>query len=1024
MRNRYHQPTVGFLALLLAIPSPPVSAQALPSLDEHHIRAFDIGDGLLNSDVIRLAQTADGFLYVASGRGLARFDGHEFRRVALPGLQSLFLEWIHRDSRDRLWVLSTRNELGYVERDRFHLLPSPPVRIAILTEAAGALWAGGEDGLMRITADAAEPFVRVEIPHIARGETVVGVYEVPGGDPVLVSRRGLTRVSREESAQGSDFRFEPIPLPPALRDSAIDLRFARVDERGLWIASPQGIFVYRYGDFDRIGGTRGPAVPVDSLGWSHVVAPTQIGEVYHLPMLAGEPTRSGLGAAQIIGGIGVSDGTLWLVVAEPGRGPHHLARFSQGRLERVALREYLDFRRISHLMEDHEGSLWVGTDRGMLQLAPHRAYALTDRHGLAETFTIPVLQTRDGSVWVGTWGGGLHRFADGALAERWSQANGLPDDRVRSLYQSRDGILWAGLNNHVVAMREGRPVVELSGVGETRAFAETEDGRLWLGGDHRLHVRTRGRFELHHPEFWQGKRIWTVHPDGEGGVWVGTDIGLFRVNTDLQTIEEVEELRGRLVVATHAESDGTLWFSTYASGLYRYRDGRFAVLTSDHGLLHEGVWRMLPDSSGGVWMSGDFGIFRVEHERLHAVADALERGRPPPFRLAPLVFTEAEGMPSRESNRGFPGGWQLQDGRLAFNNIAGLVVIDPARALAPRPPPNVAIQGVYVDGDTLPVPTVAPQELDPHSRHLAFEFVALSFLAPEQNRYRYRLDGYDDQWIFAAGQRRATYTNLPPGRYTFRAQGASGPSDWSPVGAAYAFVVPPLVWETWWFRMLVLLTIASALLVFHRYRLARALELERLRLRIAADLHDDVGSNLSSIALLSEMLSATDRPDGALERRQVDRIHLAAEETISRLRDVIWLVDPRHETLQDLIDRMKSTAADLLNGTSFSVDAPAILHDQALGMGFMRNAFLIYKEALHNVAKHADAADVRIVVHAERGVLTFTIEDDGKGIGEPQVRGGNGLANMRARAEQLNGDLVVERRVQGGTRVAFRARMA
>lgn len=999
-----------------------LQAQVLPPLDEYHIRAFEVEDGLLNSDVSQIAQTRDGFLYVASGRGLARFDGHEFRRVPLPGLQSLFLQRIHRDSRDRLWVLSTRNELGYLERGQFHLLPSPPARIGVLTEAAGALWAGSDEGLIRIEDDAAAPFVRVEVPHVEPGGGV-GLYELPGHELVLLSRHVLMRAERD-STRASGFRFEPIPLPPALRDPAVDFRFTRVDERGMWVATPRGVFAYRSGVFERVGSESGIAIPVDSLGWRRMVAPTEIGETYHLPMRVAAGVPDERVRHPVIGGMRTADGTLWLILADPGRGPHSLHRVRQDRLERVQLREHLSFRSIRHIIEDHEGSLWVGTDGGLIQLAPDRAYALTDRHGLAEVFTVPVLQARDGSVWVGTWGGGLHRFADGALAERWSLANGLPDDHVRSLYESRDGTLWAGLNGHVVTFRNGRQSRELSNVGEVRAFAETADGRLWIGGDHRLHVRTATGIELHQPDFWQGKRIWTVHPHHTGGIWVGTDGGLFHVSGDLRTIEEVAELRGRLVVATHAEPDGTLWFSTYASGLYRYRAGRFAVLTSEHGLLHEGVWRLLPDGAGGIWMSGDFGISRVEHDRLHAVADAVERGEPPPFRLAPLVFTEAEGMPSRESNRGFPAGWRLRDGRLLFNNIAGLVVIDPERALAPRPPPNVAIQGVYVDGDTLPSLADAPPKLDPRSRHVAFEFVALSFLAPEQNRYRYRLDGYDPAWIDAARQRRAAYTNLAPGRYVFRAQAASGPSDWSADAAVYAFVVPPLAWETWWFRLSGVLVIAAGLLLLHRYRLARALELDRLRLRIAADLHDDVGSNLSSIALLSEMLSTTAQPGDELQQRQVARIHLAAEETIGRLRDVIWLVDPRHGTLQDLVDRMNATASELLNGRWFEMDAPAVLEPRPLGMTFMRNAFLIYKEALHNVAKHAGACSVRTVVRVERDVLTIGIEDDGTGFDERQAGRGYGLASMRARAEQVRGTLLVEKRTEGGTRVEFRAPMA
>lgn len=249
--------------------------------------------------------------------------------------------------------------------------------------------------------------------------------------------------------------------------------------------------------------------------------------------------------------------------------------------------------------------------------------------------------------------------------------------------------------------------------------------------------------------------------------------------------------------------------------------------------------------------------------------------------------------------------------------------------------------------------------------------------------------------------------------------------------------MPPLFWQTWWFRLLAVGLVLGALYAAHRYRVERLLEMERMRSRIAADLHDDIGSNLSSIALLSEMLQGRLRPDGSsleeqrgsetneLEQRQLLRIERAAEETVSALKDVIWLVDPKHDNLADLTRKMRRVAGELLGGTAYTFGVPDPFPSRRLDMTFLRNTFLIYKEALHNIAKHARAEHVAIEVAIDQGVLVLRIRDDGTGfrMGEAQGRG-HGLKNMRQRAEQAGGRIEIESMPGRGTQITFSARMA
>ena len=291
------------------------------------------------------------------------------------------------------------------------------------------------------------------------------------------------------------------------------------------------------------------------------------------------------------------------------------------------------------------------------------------------------------------------------------------------------------------------------------------------------------------------------------------------------------------------------------------------------------------------------------------------------------------------------------------------------------------------------------------------------YTTPDQSRYRYRLDGYDDDWVDAETVRRASYTGLHPGSYTFRLESANGTSDWGQP-AEWSFVIPPLLWQALWFRLLVATAVIGLMAMAYRYRVRKLIEVERLRMRIASDLHDDIGANLSSIALLSRMLEGR-ASLGDREQRQLSRIGEAARETMSGLRDVIWLVDPRHDNLAALLHRMRTTATGLLDGTQWELDAPDPLPDLPLGTSLIRNTFLVHKEALNNAVRHGRPQHVHIAVTIDNHRLQLLIEDNGIGFLTTNPGHGNGLANMRRRAEEVGGHVHVMSAPGKGTRVRF-----
>ncbi len=1011
-----------FFGSILAA-APAAAQDPLPSLDEHQVRVFTVAEGLPVSDIREIAQSDEGYLYVSTARGLVRFDGHEFAVVDLDGFSSRRVTRMETDRDGRVWVTSANNDLGVIERGLWRVLPPPPGMVRSVARLSdGTTWLTTEQGLFAVNPGSNPVYERVSDSAGDPPEHVVGIVELEDGERIVLTIHRLLRMMA--TGDGSQ---ELTVLRSGLdtREGYFESN-GLVDDGGLWFSLNHGVGRWAGGHYTFYPlREHGYTLPLDSFDIR--AAEAGLGAGLAVAVNPGEVVPGLVDLPRYL--IRSEEGTLWMS-ARDSIGISNLFQERDGRFVLLDLHRYLDFHDINDLYADHEGNLWLATDRGLVQLSLQRVTALTGRHGLAENFTTAVLQARNGAVWIGTWGGGVHKFVNGRLAARYTTADGLTDNRIRSLYEGPGGRIWVGTLKGLSDIGEDvRGWPDTNHVHAITTVAEGDATRIWVASGDRLLTAVMRRpgipdsFVEFKPGYDWGNEIWALEPVGDGSIWVGSINGLFRVRGDsIHRFGAQDGLLNDDVVALHRDADGALWISTYEHGLYRYRHGRFARLTTAEGLYDNGIWSMIDDDSGGVWMSSDVGIFRVHRGTLVSVADSIELGRQPGTRLRPLVFTESEGLPSRESNRANPSAWRLDDGRILFNNISGIVVIDPDRATLAPPSPRTALTRVLVDGaEVVRDPTAARLPLGP--KQLAFEYTGLSFVAPQQMRYRYRLDGFDVGWTYAGPARRVSYTGLSPGEYTFRVEAGTGDGEWGGRAASWAFTVPPFFWQTWWFRLLAMSLVVAVLAGVYRYRVAQLLAVERLRLRIASDLHDGVASNLSSIALLSEMLQHRTRPSG-LERRQLERISSAASETIGSLREIIWLVDPEHDKASDLVTRMRATANDLLHGVELHFAAGEIIDRRKLEPLFVRQVFLLYKEALHNVTRHAGASRVSIEIAVDGDQFTLRIQDDGTGFADTGVNHGHGLNSMRRRAADAGGTLDIDSAPGRGTRVTFQARMA
>ncbi|MDX1644324.1 MAG: triple tyrosine motif-containing protein [Thermoanaerobaculia bacterium] len=784
---------------------------------------------------------------------------------------------------------------------------------------------------------------------IAATQGQVRALLVESDGTVLVGHQGgLAR--RAPDGGWSEIRLRPIEPPVS--------GLARAGDE-LWVGAANG-FWRRSGD-----------------GWHQIEASREVN-----PRVAADPS-----------------GEVWLWSGDRG-----VRRFRDGRLESVPELAGTD-RLVFTVVPDGERTVWLGIGgEGLLRLRRPLIGALSRDDGLPARAVHGIVQGHDGSLWIGSLGSGLTRVAAG-IVEVFDEGDGLPSSTVTWLAEAADGRIVVGTNRGpAIGGPAGFvPWPELAAVESERArislFYPQRDGTALVASAASLYRLSGGRVEIVAERLFESGAIEVALRDRRGDLWIG-GLGVCRLGTDgRRCFSEEDGLPPHLVRTIFETPSGELLFGTYGGGLCRFEDAVFACLSEDRGLPHRTVHDILLDELGWAWLPSNRGLGRVRLEELERAFDD------PSLLLSADVFGLEDGLPDLEFNGGVPpAGVRLEDGRLALPTMGGVVVVDPARAAAVSAEPPIAhLESVVADGNELSV--AAARQLPAGLDRITFRYTAIHPRAGSV-RFRYRLEGHDRTWQPAGAARSVSYTGLAPGDYLFRLQARAGGSPWSDEVAAL-FELPPFFWQTGWFLGLVALLGAVGLYALYRLRMARLLELERVRLGIASDLHDELSGELSAIALSS----AIARRRGYLERAERDRlseIESTAREVITGLRDLVWAIDPEHDTLAATVARLRSAAAQLLDGLEWSFEEEWTSTDDGLSMSARRDLYLTVKEALTNAVRHAGAARVDVRLERSDGRLVATVADDGCGFDPAEVAGGSGLASMRRRAERIGGRLSIE----------------
>jgi signal transduction histidine kinase/ligand-binding sensor domain-containing protein/DNA-binding response OmpR family regulator len=761
-------------ALTIAIGTPAWGINPKVEITQYGHRLWTTANGLPHNSIRAIAQTSDGYLWVATSNGLARFDGvgfTVFNPANTPGLVEDRLTALVAGGDGALWIGTTGQGIIRYRDGKFQQvaaaeLPDPVVR-ALYADSAGVVWIGTELGLSKYEGG------KVSIVFKG-GNRQLGVhclFEYPAGTVWAGTNSGLKKI--EHGSITSYTVKDGMPGNPvwALADGP---------NGDLWVGTrPGGLSVLHNGHFRNY---------------------TERDGLTHNAIIALKRDRNG---------------NLW--IGTDGEG---LDRFSNGQFTSYSTRSGLSNQVVRCIYEGREGSLWLGTAGGGLnQFKDFRVVVRSMREDLPSDMVRSIYQDAGGDVWLGT-GNGVARIPEAGKLVHYTTKNGFSSDLIWPVLRDRAGNLWAGSEDGVLHWFRGADLIhpaarrtwQLSAA--VRTIFQQSDGTVWIGTTSALRRFSHGRMSVLGKEEGLASAtgfVGAIVERADGSVWVGTGSGLqeFRKGRFLPPITKALGLAGTNVVDLYEDGERTLWVLS-TGGISRISGGKITAYTKASGLPETDVYQILEDNFHNMWVSSRSGLLRISRAELDAVAEGRKK------KLDVDVLGAADGIQgSSDFNFGYhPAAWKVRDGTLWFPTYGGVVTVDPSRMNTNPGPPPVFVERVAADER----PAIENGSRIPTGSHLEFHYTALNFLVPERVRFRYILEGFDREWVDAGARRVAYYTNLPPGSYRFRVAACNGDGIWSEPGASFAFALSPRFRQTIWFYLLCAATVALAIAGVHRWR--------------------------------------------------------------------------------------------------------------------------------------------------------------------------------------------------------------
>jgi len=953
-----------------------------PALSQVSIDVWTTDNGLPQNTISGLCQAADGYLWLATFDGLARFDGVRFTTFKMadaPGIRSNRFDSILCAANGDLWAATEWSGITRYHNGQFitytteNGLPSNEVK-KVIGDGAGHIWA--LSGLSIVRWDAARSrFVDSGLGN--RNTSVSSPIWLGWLDRGTQSGVGFWGLSRNRIHIFSPGQLVDYPLP---RDWPTRGAIAAGEDVNgdLWIG----------------GVDRGLAKLVNGR-WS-----PSTGEIFQY-----RDSRNNLWD------IGLTSGGSERLL-------QYLAVSANSQRQKITFNDFF---------EDREGSIWLGTDgQGLYRLRRNVVSVLSQEDGLPDRNIYPIFQDRDGKIWIGTWNKGLVCDDHGKF-KTFTTVNGLVSNRITAISEDHDGILWVASDPGLQKMQNDRfePVRTTlgRGIAVVRAIHEDSEGTRWFGTAEGLFQNKNSAWKLiKAKEGLAGDDVRVIIDGRAGNLWIGGYGGLTRLDHGkFQHWTQADGLPSDTIRCLYEDKDGVLWIGTYDGGLGRLQDGHFTQYTLQSGLFNNGVFQILEDSLENLWMSSNRGIFRVSKHELNEVARGARRT------VRSIAFTKSQGLRNAECNGGlWPAGIRARDGKLWFPTQDGVAIIDPEHMETnPRKPP-VVIESVLIDGTPSPLDHAIC--ISPGQETLEVQYTALSLLDSEQIQFRYQLAGLDRNWTPSMSRRAAYYSHLPSGEYDFHVIAANSDGVWNQLGARIHVSVLPPFYKTWWFVILVSSMGAGAMYCAWQFRvlqLKRAYAAQEAfsrqligsqeseRRRIAGELHDSLGQQLLIIKNWATLALSSGVGNDRV-KEPLTEISTTASHAIDEVRGIAHNLRPYalekldlSSAIQDLIDQVAVTSP--IQFTSDLVPVKGVFASEV-----EVSIYRMIQEALNNIVRHSHASHARVTIRRDAEGIELNIEDDGCGFTPEdgstgkQGRQGFGLRGIAERVRMLGGRVTIQ----------------
>ena len=1010
-----------------------VRAERLP------IKTYTTADGLARDQASRIVRDSQGLLWFCTVEGLSRFDGYKFTNYGI--------------------------DQG---------LPNRQVNDFLETRG-GVYWVATQGGLSRFNPGAASQpsregnrshdprFILYRLGDDAGSQAITALYEDQAGTVWCGTGGGLYRLDQKNGQWLASFVELRRPGSPKLAVASIV-----VDRRGsVWISTWEALYCRRLdGMTERYATEAG--LPAQNFTTSSLLEDREgriwLGLNNGLYQIVSEPqpnrpvvarvytTKDGLSGNSVSCLLQSSDGRLWVGTWDA------LSEFlPSAEQDGQRFMKYTSANGISEvvsLAEDGDGNLWIGTEsHGVLKIVRSGFVTYNEADGLGGTRIGAISADRAGELCVFSGGAGkgfINRF-DGQrfAAIELTLPKGIVNPTwgwYQNMFEDEQGEWWMSTGEGLVRYPKLSRLEQLTHA-IPRAIYTTRNG---LGGN----------------------EMFRLFEDSRGDVWIGTiDSGhnsLNRWERSTQTFHQytkedgLPEYSKEVVTAPTAfceDAAGNLWIGFYHGGVARYRDGHFTFFASADGLPSGFIRALYLDHAGRLWIAtAEGGVARLdnpatEHPQFirYSTADGLSSNQATCItedqwgriyvgtgrgvdRLEPASahirhYTTADGLARNFVNVSF----RDRNGALWFGGLDGLSRLIPEPDRPESSPPirigALRIGGVQQQLSELGEAEVSGLSLNANQNDLQIEFSGMSFAPGELLRYQHKLEGADRDWSALTDQRSINYANLAPGSYRFLVRAVTADGTFSQSPATVTFRILPPIWQRWWFLTVGVLVVVASTYTLYRYRVRQLIELERVRTRIATDLHDDIGASLSRMAILSEVVKRQDEVKSGTSRRMLTEIADSARGLVDAMSDIVWSIDPQRDDLRSVSARIRQFASDVLEarGIKWELKLPPELETVKLNAEQRRQLLLIFKEALNNVVRHAECVNVTLSLALEGRALAAEVRDDGRGFqleGTDQFsgngRGGNGLKNMRARVAQLGGEISIASLPGQGTCLTFK----